>query len=198
MAQSWVQSLVVGSQVQGSQIFEIGSEQLPLPSQVRMPVTPSPSQVPALHGVSFSNLRQPPLPSQVPSSPQVAGELATHWRATLGLTPDGTGAQTPKELGRSQALQVSVQASLQQIPSTQNPVWHSRSQLQDWAFPLDWLGISGGQVLGWATSEALPSRPPPPSGLAKLAPLQPAAAKTAHRAKPIQKVAPAPCDDVDF
>jgi hypothetical protein len=85
----------------------------------------------------FSNLRQPPLPSHFPSSPQVATELATHWRAMLGWTPNATKAQSPKELARSQALQVSVQAEVQQIPSTQNPLWHSRSQLQDWAFPLD-------------------------------------------------------------
>jgi hypothetical protein len=114
-----------------------------------MPVTPSPSQVPALHSVPDSNLRQPPLPSHFPSSPQVAAELATHWRASLGLPPNGTNSQSPSELARSHRLQVSPQAEVQQSPSTQkNPVWHSRSQLQDWAFPLDWLGISGGQVLG--------------------------------------------------
>ena len=192
--------MAFGSQVQGGQDSEVAPEHLPLPSQVRMPVTPAPSQVPPLHGVSLTNWRQPPLPSQVPSSPQVAGVLATHWRATLGLTPDGTRAQSPRELARLHALQVSVQALLQQIPSTQKPVWHSRSQLQDSVFPLDWLGVSGEQVLGWAMSEPWPSRPPPPSrsALAKLAFLQPAAARTAHRARPIQKVAPAPCDDVDF
>jgi len=156
---------VVGSQVQGSQIFEIGSEQLPLPSQVRMPVTPSPSQVPALHGVFPSrNLRQPAVAvAGFRPVRRSRGELATHWRSNAGFDTDGTGAQTPKELGRSQALQVSVQASLQQIPSTQNPVWHSRSQLQDWAFPLDWLGNFGRQVLGWATQRhfAIPGPPPP-------------------------------------
>jgi len=63
-----VQWLVSGLQVYGGQIREgAGSDQLPLPSQETMPVTLSPSQVPSLHSVPLGYLRQPPLPSQVPS-----------------------------------------------------------------------------------------------------------------------------------
>jgi hypothetical protein len=46
--------LLAGSQVQGGQAVDVGSEQLPLPSQVRIPVTLSPSQVPALHTVALA------------------------------------------------------------------------------------------------------------------------------------------------
>jgi len=164
-----------------------------------MPVTPSPSQVPALHSVPGSNLRQPPLPSHFPSSPQVAGVLATHWRASLGWPPRGTKAQSPSELAKSHLLHVSPQAEVQQIPSAQNPVWQSWSQVQDSAFPLDCLASLDEQTLGWAPSEIFPSWCPPPSrsALAKLAPLQPPAATTAHTARPIQAQAVPLSDDVD-
>jgi len=101
------QWLVAGSQLQGGQISDVTSEHWPLPSQERTPVTPSPSQVPALHSVSFTHWRQLRLPSQVPSSPQVAGLLAGQSRGWLGFPPAGTGAHSPRELARLQAMQVS-------------------------------------------------------------------------------------------
>jgi hypothetical protein len=141
------------------------------------------------------------LPSHDPSSPQVAGVLAAQTEGTLGLPPDGTKAQSPRELGRLHALQVSPQAEVQQIPSTQNPVWHSRSQLQDSALPLDLLGVLDEQVLGgWAvcvvpgTSEVLTSflpasRVPPPSTstCAYVAVLQAARPKTAPNPTTLRK-----------
>ena len=92
--------------------------------------------------------------------------LAAQTEGSLGVTPDGTGAQTPKELGRLQAMQVCPQAVVQQTPSTQNPVRHSGSQLQDSAIPLDWLVVSGGQAWGGVTSAACPSCGPPSPTLA--------------------------------
>jgi hypothetical protein len=122
------------------------------------------------------------LPSQVPSFPQVAGVLAAQTEGSLGVASHGTAAQTPSELGRLQAMQVCPQAMLQQTPSAQNPVRHSRSQLQDSAVPLDWLGVSAGQVWGVATSAALPSCPPPSprTSLLNWAGVHPTAAKATY------------------
>src|SRR5450432_1021585 len=47
---------------------------------------------------------------------------ATHWPATWGAAPAGTGEQVPFEPGRSQAWQVPEQATLQQTPLAQNPL----------------------------------------------------------------------------
>ena len=172
-----------------------------------MPVTLSPSHVPALHSVPFTYWRQAPLPSQVPSCPQVAGVLAAQVRGSCGFTPEGTTEQSPRELGRSQAMQVAPQAEVQQSPSTQNnPVWHSPSQLQDSAFPLDLLSVPDEQALGWPASAAPGTSfppscvpPPPPSRpmLTYLLFAQPAAPKTAHRARAPQKTVAPLYDDVE-
>jgi conjugal transfer/entry exclusion protein len=53
---------------------------------------------------------------------------------------------SPSALGRLQALQVSVQAVLQQTPSTQNPVRHSLSQVQASAVPFDFAPASDEQA----------------------------------------------------
>jgi hypothetical protein len=159
-----------------------------LPSQATMPVTLSPSQVPSLHCVPSTYLRQPPLPSQVPSCPQVAGLLAEQTRGSWGLTPGGTKAQSPSDVARSQALQVCPQAEVQQTPSVQNPVWHSASQLQDSAFPLDLLTVPGAHAPGcWASEPRGPSEVLvsllPPSLWEDPEELQPAAPNTAARAR---------------
>jgi hypothetical protein len=150
-----------------------------------MPFTLSPSQVPALHSVPCSYRRQAPLPSQVPSWPQLTGDLGAQMVALLGFAPNGTKAQTPRELGRLQAMQVCPQAEVQQIPSTQNPLRHSRSQLQDSAVPLDWLGVSDEQVLRWGASTRWVSSPPPSSRsiLANLGGVQAEAKRTATKAR---------------
>jgi len=106
-------------------------------------------------------------------------------------------AHSPRELGRLQAMHGCPQAEVQQSPSTQNPVWHSSSQLQDSAFPLDLLTVPGEQTLVcWASavpepSEALASFFPPSSvplppstpTLPKVLFVQPPAPKTAHKAR---------------
>jgi hypothetical protein len=40
-------------------------------------------------------LRQAPLPSQVPSLPQLVAPPSTHWVAGVGIWPAGTLAQVP-------------------------------------------------------------------------------------------------------
>jgi hypothetical protein len=136
-------------------------------------------------------LVQPPWPSQVPSGPQVAFVLAGH--SERG-TPAGTKEQVPKLSDTLQALQVSLQAVSQQMLSTQNPVRHSRSQLQDSPCPLDWLTVLDEQV--GPASEPLASFFPPPSVATRWGLTQPAAPKTADRPKAPKK-AFTPRDDLD-
>jgi hypothetical protein len=97
---------------------------------------PSPSHVPALHGMPATNFRHAPAPSQAPSWPQVAGVLALQKLESAGFTPAGTKLQSPSELGRLQALQPSVQAEVQHTPLAQNPLLQSLSQMQASALPL--------------------------------------------------------------
>jgi hypothetical protein len=90
-----------------------------------MPDTPSPSQAPLSQIVSATYNRQPPLPSQVPSFPQVVGVLALHRDGSVGEAPAGMKLQSPSALGRLHALQLSLQADVQHTPSTQYPDRHS-------------------------------------------------------------------------
>ena len=57
----------------------------------------------------------------------------------LGATPAGTNPQIPGDPGVLHALQVSVQALLQQTPSTQNPLTQSPAQPHAAAF--GWLMV---------------------------------------------------------
>lgn len=111
-------------------------EHTPFPSQVFTPERPSPSQVPVLQTVSATYSRQAPLPSQVPSRPQVAGVLGLQIELSRGEAPAGMKLQSPRALGRLQALQVSPHADVQQTPSTQYPERHSLLQVHDSLLPL--------------------------------------------------------------
>ena len=86
---------------------------------------------------------QLPLPSQVPSNPQVETGLCGQVSAELGGTPAATNEQTPGAAGVLHDLQLSVQAVLQQTPSTQNPVAQSAAHPQA-ALVFLWLD------LGWS------------------------------------------------
>ena len=104
-------------------------------------------------------MRQPPLPSQVPSRPQ---EEAGPWGqtlATLGATPSATSEQTPGADGVLQDLQVSVQALLQQTLSTQKPLAQSASQPQ--VVPLVLRAPPSVHDLPSAPPSTLPTPPPP-------------------------------------
>jgi hypothetical protein len=84
-----------------------------------------------------------------------------------GATPAGTSAQSPSELGRLHAWQVSPHRDEQQIPSEQKPDWHSPSQVQGSAFPFWRPRASDGQVVAsdGLSSLPAPSCAPPPSAL---------------------------------
>jgi len=74
---------------------------------------------PALQIVPAMCRRQPPLPSQVPSRPQVVTSDAGQTAGVRGEAPAGTSAQIPGEPWTLQARHVPVQSLLQQTPSTQ-------------------------------------------------------------------------------
>jgi hypothetical protein len=70
-------------------------------------------------------LRQAPLPSQVPSFPQLAAPAPMHCEGGVGTCPAGTFVQVPGLPVTVHDLQVPVQAELQQTPCTQYPELHS-------------------------------------------------------------------------
>jgi hypothetical protein len=137
--------------------------QVPWPSQTRTFLTAAPSQVPVPQLVPGTRLRQVPLPSQVPSRPQLEGSDAGQVLAIRGAEPAGTKAQTPGELGVLQDLQVPVQALLQHRLSTQKPLAQSPPQLQ--ASP---LALCMSPVLLQATGPLSCEPSTPPSSLAGL------------------------------
>jgi len=118
--QEVVHSLLVVSQLNGAHTVEGPGRQRPSPSHTLMSTTAALSQRPDLHVVPAGCLRQPPLPSHVPSAPQVVVAVAAQ-APSCGSTPLGTNVQLPTEPGTSHALQVSLQAVAQHTPSTQWP-----------------------------------------------------------------------------
>jgi hypothetical protein len=116
------QAFVSGSQLKGAQIVAGPALHRPCPSQTLTPTTAPPEQAPALHTVPGTWLRQPPLPSHVPSRPQVDSSDARHWFDACGAPPAGTNVHVPGEPWTLHAMHVPVQAVLQQTPSTQNPL----------------------------------------------------------------------------
>src|ERR1044072_658481 len=102
----------------------------PAPSQTDDPTTASPSHMPGLHMTFTGDLRQPPRPSHLPSSPPAVPAILTHAPSTRGFSPDDRFTHWPSDVGALQTLQPSVQPLLQQTPSAQNPLPHSRPHLQ--------------------------------------------------------------------
>jgi hypothetical protein len=135
-AQVVTQALVAASQLNGAQILTGPATQLPAPSQVRMPPTEAPLQEPAWQTLPDTYVRQPPFPSHVPSSPQVDTALFGQTVAERGGSPAATKLHVPGADIVLHDLQVSVQALLQQIPSTQNPLVQSAPQAQAFPFGL--------------------------------------------------------------
>ena len=98
---------------------------------------------------------QAPLPLQVPSSPQLETSEIGQVPARRGATPAGTSPQIPGEPGVLQALQVSVQALLQQRPSTQKPLAQSPGQAHASPFTPCIVFVSVHTTTG-ASTEASP------------------------------------------
>jgi hypothetical protein len=115
VAQSIRQELLV-AQRNGSHIDVDAGRHRPAPSQVRAEVIVEPVQVAVAQVVPADHCRQAPLPSQVPSLPQVDLSEAAHWLAGLGAVPLAIGVQVPIVAVRLQAWQVPPQATLQQTP----------------------------------------------------------------------------------
>jgi hypothetical protein len=89
----------------------------------------APEQEGASHIVSRGYFEQPPTPSQVPVCPQLGLPSSTQTPRGSGR-PSSIGQQVPSLSGRLQATQPPWQATLQQIPSAQNPDWQSALALQ--------------------------------------------------------------------
>jgi hypothetical protein len=77
------------------------------------------------HCVLLTKLRQAPLPSQVPSSPQVDAADAGQSDAVNGACPAGMLVQMPGLPVSEHDWHLLLQATLQQTPCAQKPDWHS-------------------------------------------------------------------------
>ena len=95
----------------------------------------------------------------MPSSPQVEAALCWQTLVELGATPAATKEQTPGAEGVLHDLQVSVQALLQQTPSTQKALVQSVSQPQ--AAPLVLRAPPSPQDLPSGPAVHLPLPAPP-------------------------------------
>ncbi len=124
LAQTPRQTFVAESHKNGAHTLVAPSRQRPAPSQVLTPTMAPVSQTPGLQTVSGKWLRHLPVPSQVPSSPQVDLSWATHWLATSGLTPAGVSVQVPSAVPKLHVMHVPPHAVSQQIPSAQKPLPH--------------------------------------------------------------------------
>ena len=81
----------------------------------------------------------------MPSSPQLETSEIGQVAGRRGATPAGTNPQMPGEPGVLQDLQVSVQALLQQRPSTQKPLAQSPGQPHACPFVL-WIAFAPVQA----------------------------------------------------
>ena len=86
-------------------------------------------QVAAAQVVPPRYRRQPPVPSQVPSVPQLGAPWSLHWLS--GSWPAGTVEQVPPVPVSAHDMQVPAQAVRQQTPWAQNPLLHSGPAPQD-------------------------------------------------------------------
>jgi hypothetical protein len=105
-----------------------GGRQVPRPSQVRaeFPEVAS-THAAGPHGLLAGYELQPPLPSQIPVVPQVAGSCL---RQSGCPWPEGVGVQVPTKPTWSQAWQAPAQALSQQNPLAQWLEPHSASAPQ--------------------------------------------------------------------
>jgi hypothetical protein len=111
------------------QLRVLGIWQVPLPSQVAGGVATLPLHEPDRQVVPATWRRQPPLPSHLPSRPQVDALSAV--QARMGSSaPAGTGAQLPARPLTLQDWQLPQLAVSQQTPLVQKPLAHSLAAVQ--------------------------------------------------------------------
>jgi hypothetical protein len=152
--------LVAESQLYGAQTVAGPDRHCPCPSQTLTSPSEAPLQVPALQTVPLGYRRQWPWPSHVPSSPQVEAPAAVHVPGGAA-TPFAMNVQMPGALWSLHVLQVSWQGLLQQMPSTQKPLWQSRLQPQ--GCPFTWCPPASAVHAPVPLSVVRPplSQPPP-------------------------------------
>jgi hypothetical protein len=110
-------------QLYGSHIDVVAAWQVPVPLHDRDDVSVELVQVAAPHWVPAAYCRQPPEPLQKPSVPQLFMPWSVHWFS--GSVPVGTLAHAPSDPASPHDRHVPVHAVAQQVPCSQNPVWHS-------------------------------------------------------------------------
>jgi hypothetical protein len=115
LAQS-VRQAAPAPHTKGSHIEVVAGRQTPAPSQLRAEVIVEPVQEAVAQVVPADHWRHPPLPSQVPSLPQVALSAAAHWLAGTGACPAVMAVHVPTLPVRLHDMQVLPQATLQQTP----------------------------------------------------------------------------------
>jgi hypothetical protein len=145
--------LPLGPQLYAPQLVAVAVPHVPAPSQVRAGVNEVPVQVDAAQVVPLAYRRQAPLPSQVPSVPQVDGPWSLHW--SNGSAPAATDAQVPTVPVSAHDLQMPAQAVAQQTPCSQKPELHSPAAPQ--VAPIGFLPqLPARQVFGLVQSEVDP------------------------------------------
>jgi hypothetical protein len=122
---------------------------VPVPLHVRAGEKVEPVHDAATHTVPVAYRRQPPVPSHIPSVPQLAAPLSMHWFS--GSCPTATKAQVPALPDSAHERQVPVQLELQQTPCWQRPEAHSTAPAHavPSGFLLHWPAL---QMLGAAQS----------------------------------------------
>jgi len=100
----------------------------PAPLQVRAGVNVVPLQVDAAQVEPIAYRRQAPLPSHVPSLPQVFAPWSVHW--LNGSAPAATDAQVPMVPARPHDRQMPTHAVAQHTPCSQKPESHSAAAPQ--------------------------------------------------------------------
>jgi len=113
----------------GAQGWVVPFTQLPAPSQRAASVCTAVAQLATLQIVPVDCRWHLPVPSQLPSLPQVVGSAGMHWPPGAG--PNGSGKQRPGDVAWLHAMQVPVQTLSQQTPCWQVPVAHSVLTVQD-------------------------------------------------------------------
>jgi hypothetical protein len=127
-------------QTNGAQLWVVPATQVPAPSQRAARVLVDPVQLWTVHTVPDAYLRQAPIPSQVPSLPQVATASITH--SLSGSVPTETGRHRPSGSpvrDAAQAAQRPAHADSQQTPSTQKADEHSPAAAQP--APFTFFGV---------------------------------------------------------
>ena len=80
-------------QAYGSHIDEVAAWQVPVPLHDRVDISVDPVQLAPAHWMPDAYRRQPPVPSQEPSVPQLFAPWSVHWFS--GSLPVGTLVQVP-------------------------------------------------------------------------------------------------------